>query len=283
MAASPLPRPNHPGRFIRVCDQAKTQGMARRSARSMAGARRPLPAGEAALGRAGADPQAADLAQRADPGEPVGEAVRLDQPPERGAGRGVDPLGHAAVAGRRGRGPLRDPRRRGQQHGVGDLLQVPSGDGLLAVPGEDDLALLGDLERPADRAWGLGQHGPAGRSAAAAQRAAPAVEQGEPDAVVRGPLATAGPGRRTAAGWRWPGRVPWPSRSSRAWPRAGGRWRPGARRPAAGPPCRSSRPGRWPGRPRSRTAAPRRAPVAARRGRRSWPARRPRRCRRPSG
>ena len=38
-AASPLPRPNQPGRFTRVCDQANTQGMARRSSRSMTGRR----------------------------------------------------------------------------------------------------------------------------------------------------------------------------------------------------------------------------------------------------
>ena len=57
----------------------------------------------------------------------------------------------------------------------------------MTVPGEDHLALLGHLEPAVHRAGGLGQHGPAGRAAAAAQRAAAAVEQGQPDVVLGGP------------------------------------------------------------------------------------------------
>jgi hypothetical protein len=60
--------------------------------------------------RPGPDAQLADLAQRADPGEPVGEPVRLDQGPERRTRGLVDPVGHVAVSGGRGRVPVRDPR-----------------------------------------------------------------------------------------------------------------------------------------------------------------------------
>ena len=147
---------------------------------------------QAALGRPGADAQLADLAQRADPREPVGEPVRLDQGTEGGPRDRVDPVGDAAVGGRRGRVAVRYPRRRGEQHRGADLLQVPFGDHRLAVPGEDDLALLGDLERPVDRTRRLGQHGAAGRPAAAAERAAPAVEQGQPDLVGGGPFGQLG-------------------------------------------------------------------------------------------
>ena len=77
---------------------------------------------------------------------------------------------------------------------------MPLGDGLLPVPGEDDLALLGDLERAVDRAGRLGQHGPAGRAAAPAEGAAAAVEQGQPDAVGRGPGGQPGLGVEEAQG-----------------------------------------------------------------------------------
>src|SRR6185437_10742116 len=84
-AASPLPRPNHPGRFIRVCDQAKTQGIARKSVRSMAGAA-PF---------AGPPPEAG-----------------TGSPPEAGTGSPPEAGTGAEPAGRRPRLAGREPMRR---------------------------------------------------------------------------------------------------------------------------------------------------------------------------
>ena len=47
----------------------------------------------------------------------------------------------------------------------------------------DDLPLLGQLESTIDRTGRLGDHGPRHRTAATADRAAPAMEQGQLDVV----------------------------------------------------------------------------------------------------
>jgi len=52
----------------------------------------------------------------------------------------------------------------------------------LAVAGEDDLALLGELEAAVDGMRRLREDGGVGGSAAAAERTAAAVEEGETDA-----------------------------------------------------------------------------------------------------
>ena len=211
-----------------------------------------------AAGRPGPDPQPADLLQRADAGQPPGEPVGPDQGPVGGQRRFLHPAGELAEPLLRRCAGRRAWPGGGQQHRGGHLLQVPPGDDRVAVPGEDHLALLGDLEPAVHRARRLGQHRPPGRAAAPAQRPAAAVEQGQPDPALARPRRSSAAGPRTAGGWRAPGRVPWPSRSSRAWP-------PARRRsPPAGPPpgaAQASRPGcRWPGpgRRRSRRAGSRR-------------------------
>ena len=142
---------------------------------------------DAAPGRPRPDPQPADLLQRADPGEPLGEARGLHQLPV-GAQRGrFHPLGHRPEPAGRLRVALADHRRGGQQHRRGDLLEMTLGDDGVRVPREDHLALLGDLEPAVHRARRLGQHRAAGRAAAAAERAAAAVEQGQPYRVVGRP------------------------------------------------------------------------------------------------
>ena len=269
MAASPLPRPNHPGRLTRVCDQANTQGMARRSFRStVAAPGRGLGSGVFASGRAW--PAGSRSAGRRSRPSGLIRANHSANPSAstspRNAARGGLSIRSAMPRYGRPRRPRSVPRpgaRRGEQHRGADLLQVPLGDGLLAVPGEDHLALLGDLERPVDRTGRLGQHGPARRPAAPAQRAAAAVEQGQPHAVGRGPFGQPGLGVEQPQGGA--GRAEFLGRVGVAEHRlqSACRWLPAARRPAGGPASRSSRRARWPGRPRSRTAAPRRAPGPA--------------------
>ena len=81
-----------------------------------------------------------------------------------------------------------DRGRTGQQRRRGDLLDVPRRDDRVAVAGEDDLALLGELEPAVDRARGLRQERAVGGAAPAPERAAAAVEQGQHDLVASRPL-----------------------------------------------------------------------------------------------
>src|SRR5690606_36412245 len=134
-------------------------------------------AGGLAARRAGADAQLGDLLQGTDPGEPRGEPLALDERAERRLRGVADLVGQRAVA--RGGLPraVLDGVGGGEQHGAGDLLDVPPGDLAVAVAGEDDLALLGHLEAARDRARRLRQDRPVGGAAAAAEGTAPAVEQ----------------------------------------------------------------------------------------------------------
>ena len=80
------------------------------------------------------------------------------------------------------------------------LLDVALGDGGIAVPGEDHLALLGQLEPPVHRPGRLRQHGPVGRAATTAERTAAAVEERQGDVVLPGPGRD--PGLRVVQGER---------------------------------------------------------------------------------
>src|SRR5262249_41252121 len=131
----------------------------------------------AAPDRSGADPQTAQLLERADLGEPGGETIGLDELAVSRPGGRAGPLGQRAAAGSGAPAALLNRWRRRQEHGGGHLLEVAASDGRVQVAGEDDLALLGDLEAPGYRSRGLGQDRPVGWPAAAAQRAAAAVEE----------------------------------------------------------------------------------------------------------
>ena len=196
-AASPLPSPYQPGRLTRVIDQAKTHGMARRSSRLRPDSDPLRPR------RARPEPQVGQQVQRARHREEVGEAGLLD---ERAEGPPATPRR------RRRRRPRTAPRARrgrcacaggvGEQDGGGDALEVLLGDPHVGVAGEDHLALLGDLEPAVDRAGRLGRDGPVQRTAAAAERTAAAVEEGQLDAVPLAPRRPAPPG--PGAGRAWP-------------------------------------------------------------------------------
>ena len=144
----------------------------------------------ASAGRPGTDPHRADLRERADPGEPGGEPVGLHQRAVGAQRAGLHPVRERPEpsfgtrrhgTGPRGRGSGRGGR---EQHRGRDLLQVPLRDHRVPVSGEDHLTLLGDLEPPGDRAGRLREHRPPGRSAAAPERAAAAVEERQPDVPV---------------------------------------------------------------------------------------------------
>ena len=87
---------------------------------------------------------------------------------------------HDLLPGRVGRVAL--ARKARQQHGVDQLLDVPLGDGVVAVAVGDHLALLGDADAPVDGAVRLGQDDAVGRPAAAPDGPAPAVEERDADA-----------------------------------------------------------------------------------------------------
>jgi len=72
---------------------------------------------------------------------------------------------------------------RRQQDRAGHLLEVAPGDRRVGVVGGDDLALFGQLEPAVDRTRRLAEDRPVGRPAAASQRAATTMEEGQLDAT----------------------------------------------------------------------------------------------------
>ena len=122
---------------------------------------------------------ASQLADRRDFGKVLGEPVALDEGAIRGESGCVEGAREPVEADC---GLLRAPacRRRGrEEHGGGHLLEVTLGEGPVAVPGEDDLALLGHLETPRHRAGRLCHHRPVGRTASAPEGTAPAMEESQ--------------------------------------------------------------------------------------------------------
>ena len=93
MAASPLPSPYQPGRFSRVCDQAKTHGIARRSARSMVALAARLPPETA-----GISPRLAGLEpMRRPPISPSG-LIRANQSPKPSSSTSLRKAARAAAS-----------------------------------------------------------------------------------------------------------------------------------------------------------------------------------------
>ena len=188
------PQPNQPGSITRHCVQPKTHGIARRSSmRSDSWAPPTRRAGPRR--RAAADVQRGDLADRRDRGE-EGDELRLvvhERSVRRvGGGRQLvhrhsEPFGVAAEV-------VVDSRRRLQRGGE-ERLEVAPRRGRLGVLGRHHLALLGDADLPAHRSRRLGEDRLVGRSAAAADRSAAAVEQAQPHAVRLGD--------RDESRWAW--------------------------------------------------------------------------------
>src|SRR5699024_8421519 len=108
----------------------------------------------------------------ADLGKPCGEVLGVDEVEVGLLRGGRDGVGVSAELLRRRALAFLYTVGGGQQHRVADLLDVAAGDGFLAVTGEDDLTLFGDLEPAVDRPGCLGEQCPAGGTAAPAQGAA---------------------------------------------------------------------------------------------------------------
>jgi hypothetical protein len=97
------------------------------------------------------------------------------------------PAAGSAAPGSAAGGALGTRTGMAEQHRRGHLLQMALRDHRVAVSCEDHLALLGDLEPAGHRAGCLREHRAAGRPAAAPERPAAAVEQGQPDVALRCP------------------------------------------------------------------------------------------------
>ena len=137
-------------------------------------------------GRPRAQPEARDQVDRRRGAEEHGEPGLLHEGAVRGA-RDRGELGHRVPAGcgRLERPALEIPCGR-EERRRRDLLEVALGDRRVGVVGGDDLALLGELEAPVHGSRGLGEDRAVRGTAAAADGAAAAVEQGEPDVVPAG-------------------------------------------------------------------------------------------------
>ena len=193
-----VPSPYQAGRKSRACDHEKTQGMARKTVQRDGAAtagRRPgaeCQPGQLDDGRGGGEERLEGRVlpdQRAiHVGRPLGQLFEDDLAP------------HLRVSCL-----LLVRRRRGHQHRVGELREVPHGDVEVGVAIGDHLALLGDLERTVERVGRTRQDGPTHRPATAPDGTAPAVEQGQPDAVTPSGRSQLGlgameqPGRRQGA------------------------------------------------------------------------------------
>jgi len=140
-------------------------------------------AGPGTRGRAGADMQALDLVNRGGFLPELDEAWRFIHQTTisvlAGGGHGIQRLAPFV----RNIGLDGFLRRGGQQDGMHDLFQVAVGQLGVGIAGGDHFALFGQAEMTVDAAGRLGTDGMVGRAAAARDRAAPAVEDGEGDAI----------------------------------------------------------------------------------------------------
>ena len=145
--SSAEPVPNQPGSMIRDCDQLNTHGMARRSEIVVAGL-----AGR----RAAADVELAELLDRGGRPEPVDEAGRLVHQRPVGLLGAVGEVVEQRVGRFRVVAQALDVEQARLQRGGDQRLQVAAGQVGFGVLGRDHLALLGDPQRPGDRARRLG-------------------------------------------------------------------------------------------------------------------------------
>ena len=172
-ASTAEPKPYQPGSISRHCAQLNTQGIARRSS---------MLAGLLARRRPAADVQRRDLGDDGRVPEIIGEALGLvDQ-----VAIGLEGLRRQLVH----RGQIFLARRalprlqqaRLQRRGSEDF-QIAAADFGVGIFAGDDLALLGDADLAVHGAAGLREDRLVARPAAAADRAAAAVEQPQPDVV----------------------------------------------------------------------------------------------------
>ena len=123
--------------------------------------------------------------------------------------------------------PRREPRvvvRRGRAGArPRHLLEVPPGDDRIRVVRGDDLALFGELQPAVDGTRRLAEDGPVGRTAAAPDRPATAVEERQLDAARAGRPRRGSPAPGAASRPPPGTRTPCSSPSSRASPPAGRR------------------------------------------------------------
>ena len=140
------------------------------------------------LGRTGTDRQQTNLGERGDGREPFGEVRRVQQVEEALVRGLVELISHRLVLRGHLRVDLVNARSGLQKRCRGDRLDVTDAKHRVAVPGEDDLALLGELETAIDRAGRLREHRAVRRAAATTDSAATTVEQRQIDIVFLGPL-----------------------------------------------------------------------------------------------
>ena len=146
---------------------------------------------QAALCRAAADRQQANLGQRRYRREPRGKIVGTQQVQITLMGRPVQALSHVGEFFRHARIGTLDAWRRIEQRRRGNALYVPLSKRLVPVTRKDDLALLGHLKEAVHRSRRLRQHGTVCRAAAATHSAATTVHEHKVDTVLLGPVGDA--------------------------------------------------------------------------------------------
>ncbi len=199
------PKPYQPGSIARHWLQLNTHGMARRSSSRCEGLREGGPA---------ADVEARDLGDRRRRAEVVHEARRAAR--GRGSGSSASAESSSMISARRP-SPSAGARREARlERGRHQDLEVAPPVLRVGVLARDDLALLGEAQRAVHAARRLRQHRLVARPAAAAHRAAAAVEEAQPHAVRCGTPARAAWSPCTAPSSRRRSRRPCCCRSSRA-------------------------------------------------------------------
>ena len=168
------PKPNQPGSISRHCAHENTQGIARRSSIAW----RLL-----ARGGARADVEGRDLGDDGRGPEIAHETHRSRRP---GRDRPCKPLPTIPPSHRekRDRAPRFRPATASPRASPSERLEIAPADLGIGIFARDDFALLGDADLALHRAARLGEDRVVARAAAAADRAAAAVEQADAHAVL---------------------------------------------------------------------------------------------------